>query len=634
VVSGLPHQSFGSLFQDSRGRIWFSSLSGVGYLENDRYISTAAPGGSITAIEEDAAGNFWIAEQSLGLFRLSPGNQIQQMPWANFGRKDPARPLPDPFHGGIWLGFRNGGLAYFRDGQIRASYSTAEGLAEGRVNQLRFDGKGALWAATEGGLSRLKDGRIATLTSRNGLPCDAVQWSIEDDAQSFWLGMPCGLVSVARTELDAWAAGSKQPILPKVFESSDGATMYAGVGGYTPHVDKSPDGKLWFPVPGGLGVVDPPHLPFNKFPPPVHVEAVKVNGKEQAPDDALRLSHSSNDLEIDYTALSFTNPDRVMFRYKLEGKDKDWQDVGTRRQAYYTSLPPKDYRFRVMASNNDGVWNEAGAAWNFTIVPAYYQTAWFQGLCLLAGAAMLWLLYRMRLRQMAQQFNMRMEERINERTRIARDLHDTLLQSFQGVLLKFYALTYKLQDRPETRKELERIIGEAQAAVVEGRDAVQGLRSSTLVTHDLAQAISTFGQGMAEAQAGGELPDFRVQVEGAARELAPLVRDEIYRIAAEALRNAFRHAGAERIEVEIRYDPRQLRMRVRDDGRGIDPKILGEGGRPGHHGLPGMTERAKILGGKLAVWSKRDSGTELELTVPAAIAYVKSSVARTAVGAG
>jgi signal transduction histidine kinase len=278
-----------------------------------------------------------------------------------------------------------------------------------------------------------------------------------------------------------------------------------------------------------------------------------------------------------------------------------------------------------MASNNDGVWNEAGAAWNFSITPAYYQTTWFLGLCVLAAAGLTWLLYRLRLRQVTARLNLRMEERVNERTRLARDLHDTLLQSFQGVLLNFHAVTFALPDRPaEARKALESAIEQAREAVAEGRDAVQGLRSSVVVKNDLARAITTFGEGLASDQNGRQPPDFRVLVEGASRDLAPLVRDELYRIAGEALRNAFRHAGARRVEVEIHYDTRRLRMRVRDDGKGIDARVLSAGGRSGHHGLPGMRERAELVGGNLAVWSELDSGTEIELTIPGSIAYTKS----------
>jgi len=217
------------------------------------------------------------------------------------------------------------------------------------------------------------------------------------------------------------------------------------------------------------------------------------------------------------------------------------------------------------------------------------------------------------------------EERVNERTRIARDLHDTLLQSFQGVLLKFHAVTY-VMDRPaEARKTLDSVIEQARAAVTEGRDAVQGLRSSMLITNELAQAITTLGEQLNIDQSGRQSCVFCVNVEGATRDMVPVLRDDIYRIAGEALRNAFLHANAHRIEVEIRYDPREFRLRIRDDGKGIDAQVLAGAGRPGHYGLPGMQERAKLIGGKLAVWSELDAGTELELTVPAAVAYVKTS---------
>jgi signal transduction histidine kinase len=343
----------------------------------------------------------------------------------------------------------------------------------------------------------------------------------------------------------------------------------------------------------------------------------------------VRVPPRIRDLQIDYTALSFVAPEKVLFRYKLEGWDGDWQDAGTRRQAFYSNLPPRNYRFRVMASNNSGVWNEAGTFLDFSVAPAYYQTWWFRSLCVAAFLALLAAAYQLRLRQVAQQFNMRMEERVNERTRIARELHDTLLQSFQGVLLKFHAVTYVILDRPaEAQKTLQTAIEQARQAITDGRDAVQGLRSSTLVSCDIAQAISTFGDELASGPSGQNSPNFRVVVEGSPRDLAPLLRDEIYRITGEALRNAFRHADAQRIEVEIRYDQRQLRLRVRDDGKGIDPVILNGRGRPGHYGLPGMHERAKLVGGKLAVWSELNSGTEAELTIPASIAYAKSSAPR------
>ncbi len=224
---------------------------------------------------------------------------------------------------------------------------------------------------------------------------------------------------------------------------------------------------------------------------------------------------------------------------------------------------------------------------------------------------------------------LRVEERVDERMRIARELHDTLLQSFHGVLLRFQGAYNLFPTRPdEAQKTLASAIDEAAQAITEGRYAIQGLRSSTVVTNDLARAISTLGEELRTSETSQDSAVFHVDVEGTPRELQPILRDEVYRIAGEALRNAFQHAQAQRIEVEIRYDERRFRLRVRDDGKGIDPKLLNEGGRPGHYGLRGMRERAKLLGGKLAVWSELDSGTELELRISASHAYEGSSVPR------
>ncbi len=380
---------------------------------------------------------------------------------------------------------------------------------------------------------------------------------------------------------------------------------------------------MWFASDDGVSVIDPKNLPFNHLPPPVQVEQIVADRKLYATDAALKLPPLTRDLQIDYTALSLVAPEKVRFRYRLEGYDRDWQDVGNRRQAFYNDLPPRNYRFRVIAANNSGVWNEAGAAFDFSVAPAYYQTPWFQAFSVAAFLALLGGIYLLRVKEVEHRLNIRMEERVNERTRIARDLHDTLLQSFQGVLLKFHAATFMLPDRAgEAKTMLETVIEQARKAIAEGRDAVQGLRASGVVTSDLAGVIGALGQELAADESA---PEFRIQVEGAPRDLVPIVRDEAYRIACEAVRNAFRHAQAGQIEVEIRYDPRRLRLRVRDDGRGMDPKVLSGGGRDGHHGLPGMHERAKLVGGKLAVWSELDSGTEAELTIPASVAYAKGT---------
>jgi PAS domain S-box-containing protein len=286
-------------------------------------------------------------------------------------------------------------------------------LGEGRVGRFQFDRDGTLWIATEGGLSRLKDGHIATLTTKNGLPCEVVNWVIEDDAHSLWLYMPCGLVSISRAELDAWAAAAdrdkdaKRTIQVTVFDSSDGVRSLASGSHLSPPVAKSSDGKLWFTPWDGVSVVDPRHIPFNKVPPPVHIEQVVADRKSyDVASDAngnLHLPPNVRDLQIDYTALSFVAAEKIRFRYKLEGLDRDWHDVGNRRQAFYTVLPPRHYRFRVAACNNSGVWNEAGTFLDFSVAAAYYQANWFRGLCATALLALFWALYRRRTQQVRRQ---------------------------------------------------------------------------------------------------------------------------------------------------------------------------------------------------------------------------------------
>ena len=635
VLEKLNRSIPGSLFQDSSGRIWVSTGNGeFGYVENERFVPMLRDlptGLPVNSIVELAPGHLWLAHQNAGLFHVSEGRVIHQIHWAELGHKDFAWGMAaDPTQRGIWLGFIQGGIAYVVDGRVSQSYSAADGLGAGLVSDLRFDSRGVLWATTAGGLSRIEDGRISTLTSKNGLPCDSVHWMMEDDYGSAWLYLPCGLVRIARSELDAWVANPTRAVKATVFDISDGVRSHAQPGAFSQRVTKSPDGKLWFMTWDGISLIDPKHLAFNKLPPPVHIEQIIADGKtyDVTSDASSRLPPLVRNLEVDYTALSLVAPEKVFFRYKLDGWDSDWQDARTRRQAFYSNLPPRRYIFRVMASNNSGVWNEAGAFLAFSIAPAYYQTTWFALSCAAALLALFYAFYRLRLREQTRQFNIRLEERVNERTRIARDFHDTLLQSFQGVMMKFFTLTYFLDRPAEARQRLEGFLEEGQQAIIEGRDALRGMRSSTVIKNDLACALTLVGERLAAEQNAQNPIDFRVVVEGESRDLHPILRDEVYRIAGEGVRNAFHHSGATRIEVGIFYDERQLRARVLDNGKGIDPKVLGGGGRQGHYGLPGMQERAKLVGGKLTVRSRLNSGTEVELTIPASRAYVKSSAPR------
>jgi signal transduction histidine kinase len=632
--SGLPDDIVDSLFEDDHGRIWVSTHRGVAYLENGRFITVGAlPGGIVESIAGDSGGNLWIADQHQGLFHLIGGSVVDRIPWTKMGRKDFASSLfSDPLQGGLWLGFNQGGVAYFKDGQVRASYASADGLGQGRVTSLELDGDGALWVATAGGLSRVKNGRVATLTSQNGLPCDSVHWAVQDDAHSFWLYTACGLVRIARSELDAWAADPKRIIKSTTFDSSDGVRLRAiAVSEYTPRVAKASDGKLWFLPFDGVNVIDPSHIPVNKLPPPVHVEQLTADGKTQDATSNLRLPPLIRDLEIDYTALSLVAPEKIRFRVKLEGRDPDWKDVGNERKAFYNDLPPRSYRFRVMASNNSGVWNEAGDSFGFSIAPTYYQTTWFQASCAAAFVGLLWALYRYRLHQIAQEFNARLDERVNERTRIARELHDTLLQSFQGVVFRFQAVRNMLPRRPEEAMQaLDGALERTDQAIAEGRDAIQGLRSSTAITNELAQAVRALGEELASHDSALNSARFHVVVEGLPQDLHPILRDEVYAIVREAVRNAFGHAQAHNIEADIRYSGSLFQLRIRDDGKGIDPEVIEEG-RAGHYGVLGMRERAKRIGAKLDVWTATGAGTEIELSIPGSIAY-ETAPSRTVLG--
>src|SRR5262249_33657561 len=284
--------------------------------------------------------------------------------------------------------------------------------------------------------------------------------------------------------------------------------------------------------------------------------------------------------QISYTALSLSVPEKVRFRYRLEGVDKDWQDAGTRREAFYTRLGPGQYHFQVIAANNDGVWNDTGARLDFQIGPTWYQTNWFRIACVGVFLALMWGLYQLRFRQLRRQFNVRLEARVTERTRIARDLHDTFFQGIQGLLLRFHTVTSQLGRDEPARRMLEETLKQSDQVMLEGRELVLDLRETVSQYNDLPTALADFGGGMQE----GVSCDFKVAVNGTIRPLHPVVFEELFKIGKEALGNAFWHSEAHSIETELHYEGSELRIRIRDDGKGIDSTILRQGHRDGHFG--------------------------------------------------
>ena len=660
----LPSKQGGPVYVDSENRIWFAPSGGGLYVMKDGRAqalkSPLLPKEVIYSIA-GRKNEIWIGTQHSGLKRLSYGNEVTgatTYTQATGLAENNVFAVYQSQDGAVWAGTLTNGVSKFKDGKF-VTYTTADGLTSNTVSAILETRDGTVWFATPKGLSALSRGHWTTHSTGDGLPSNSVNCLFEDAAGVLWIGtskglafLKSGLVQVPRDAPNPlreeafgisedkegwlWIATSDHVLRVPNQKLSDGILGLAEVSEYgaadglpnakgvkrSRSVVADSQGRIWFSTSHGLSVVDPAHIMSNSTPALPHVEAIMADNDPIAVGELVRIPSSRKRITFMYSGSSFAAPNRIRFRYFLDSFDRGWSEPTAAREAVYTNLSPGSYRFRVMASNSYGQWNDSEAAISLQVDPAFWQTWWFRMSCVAAFLALLWALYQLRLRQVAQQFNMRLEERVSERTRIARDLHDTLLQSFHGLLLRFQAATNLLPERPaEARKTLETAIDQAAQAITEGRDAVQGLRSSTVVASDFALTINTLGQELASGETNPNATEFHVEVEGTPQNLHPILRDEVYRIAGEAMRNAFKHAQAERIEVEIRYDERQLRVRVRDDGKGIDGKYLNEDERPGHYGLRGMRERAKLMGGKLAVWSELDSGTEVELKIPASRAY-------------
>jgi signal transduction histidine kinase len=433
-----------------------------------------------------------------------------------------------------------------------------------------------------------------------------------DNQNNLWLSARCGLVRIANSDLQKWWQDPDATVQVTVLDATDGAQT-----GYSPFnpSSRSIDGKLWFSNGRELQMVDPARLVQNTLPPPVHIEEVVANRKRYAPSNGISLPPVTRDLEIDYTGLSFTVPQKVQFRYRLQGHDVNWQDAGTRRQAFYSDLPPGHYRFHVIACNNEGVWNEAGATLDFRILPAWYQTVWFRLLIAMASMLILWAVHRLRVRQVSRTISARADERLAERTRMARELHDTFLQTIQGSKLVADDALENSSDPEVMRRTLKQLAVWLERAMKEGRAALNSLRESTTERNDLRESF----QRVTQSSLIPSSMAVTLSVMGDAREMHPIIRDEVYRIGYEAIRNACLHSGASRLDLELRYGS-DLMLRVSDNGIGIDPAVL-DLGKDGHFGLQGMRERAGRIGGKLTMVSTLNTGTVVTIVIPEGLVY-------------
>lgn len=610
---GLPGRDVTGLLEDHTGQLWVGVDHGLYIYDRGKF--RLIDQGIVGAITEDKNGTIW-ARIGMNLIRIENMKvkeriSMPQIPLTSKLAPDPA--------GGIWLGLRNGDLVRYRDGQLETF--PASQYSRFGIRALVSEADGSVWAATQEGLLRWKEGTRRVLTTHNGLPCDDVYTLVNDGVGSLWLYTNCGIIALSIADLENWWVEPDSKVNAKIFDGFDG--VQPGLSPMQPQASRSTDGRIWFANNSLLQMIDPTRLETNQFPPPVQIERIIADRKNYSAREPLNLPALTHDLQIDYTALSFVIPQKVRFRYKLEGHDQDWQEPGTRRLAVYNDLSPGNYTFRVIACNNDGVWNEEGATIDFNIAPAFYQTGWFVLLCTTAITGLIFAAYRWRVRWIAAQLDRQFEERLAERTRIAQDLHDTLLQGVLSASMQLYVANDQLSEDAPAKPLVTRVLELMGHAVNEGRNTLRGLRSYDEGTQELAQTYL----GVSQEFTFNRAIDFRVIVEGQSRALHPMIRDEVYRIGREAIVNAFRHSQAKNIEAEIHYAARELRVLVRDNGCGINQQVL-DSGRDGHFGLAGMRERAERIGAQLKVLSRPEAGTEVEFFIPGKIAYIKSSPSR------
>jgi signal transduction histidine kinase/streptogramin lyase len=586
---------------------------------------------NVVTIYEDRNGQLWVGGQ-YGISRLNPetDNFTNYRPVAS----NPASLLNwiwaifEDRAGTLWVGTFGGALMRFdRKTSTFVSYlpdsSDAHKLNGAGITSIHEDRTGTLWIGAFDGLYRYdrRSGTFARYTESEGLPSSTIRCIQEDGSGTLWLSTQRGL-SRFHPKLGTF----------RNYDVSDGLQSNE----FSDGCYQGPDGEMFFGGSNGFNAFFPEKVRDDPYVPPVVITGFKIKNKPVPVGadsvlkkaipflDSLTLSYADNVVSFEFAALSYANSHKNRYRYKLESFDPDWNEVGSnQRLATYTNLDPGRYVFRIQGSNSDGIWNKQGVSLPIVITPPWWMTNWFRALCVAIFLSGLWGAYRFRVRQLQREFDIRLEGRVEERTRIARELHDTLLQSVQGLMFSFQAARNLLPGRAEEAiRALDHALRKGDDAISEGRDTIQGLRANTQLESSLEHLLGAAAKELAEASIPeGERPEFRISVEGARQPLDPLVQDEIYRIAREVLRNAFSHAHASRIEAEITYDSKFFRLRIRDNGTGIDRKVLQEGARQGHWGLPGLRERAERIGARLKLWSEVGAGTEAELIAPARIAY-------------
>jgi signal transduction histidine kinase/ligand-binding sensor domain-containing protein len=601
VLNKTIVQHPGNMVSDKSGRDWVEGYK------------------TLFAFAEDSGRTLWAASRELGLLHLRGNGDLIKAFSAEQSGDYPISVVFDPQRDGIWFATHQGELLFLKDDKILERYGLANGLGSGPIRVSQVDNDGGVWVTTKVGLAHLKDGKVSLLGRKNGLPCDALHWMRHDQDHNVWLYTECGLVSFSENDLLSWITQPSHIVtVTHYLDSTEGVENNANGGWFTPLTALTRDGRILFAMRTGLGVLDPRHLNQNVLPPPVHIEGVTADDREIGNTGRALLAARVHSVHLAYTALSYAVPRKVRFRYKLQGYDTDWSPPVSNREVTYTNLPPGNYEFRVIACNNDGVWNNEGATLDFRIPPAWFQTIWFRTLCWGAAIMMLWCIYRLRIRQIAAAMSGRFDERLAERTRIARELHDTLLQTIQGSKLVAANALKNTHDPVRTQRALEKLSEWLGRATEEGRAALHSLRTSTTETNELAAGL----RQALESCSGESSMVAEFKLNGDAREMHPIVRDEVYLIGYEAIRNAYMHSAGGRVHVELTYGD-YLSLCIRDNGSGIDPSIA-VSGKAGHFGVPSMRERAARIGARLTIETTSNSGTEVKIVVPGNLAFSKA----------
>ncbi|MDC6168225.1 sensor histidine kinase [Paucibacter sp. XJ19-41] len=613
---GPDDMVFGSAYRDRDGTIWFGGTPDLWRHSEGRFQRVKAPAQvnpsrPVQAMARGHDGALWVSFLGAGLFGWDGRT------WHAASAELPSSNAMS-LHGeadALWVGYVDNRIARIK-GTQRQLFGEAQGLNLGRITALHARDKG-LWAGGEFGLSQLKDGRFHPVVLDGDTVMSAVTGIFESVAGDLWVNEASGLIRLPADELRRVRLDPAHAARFERLDWLDGLLGNVSQLRPTPSLIEASDGQLWLTRNDAIYRLDPARLSAPRPAPPVLIKALHSGGRQYLPVASVELPVGTRQLRIEYTALGLARAERTRFRYRLDGVDGDWQAVGTRREAVYTNLGPGTYRFSVQASDREGVWSEPGSTAALIVPPAFHQTRGFLLLGLLALTGLGWLVYRWHLQRECARIQERIETRLAERERIARELHDTLLQSTASLSLHFQAALDELAPAQSARAVIEGALNRAEQVLIEGRERVLDLRSHQQDL-ELSQALAA---AAAELGTGPASPRIVSRTDGTPRSINAAIWAEFYRIGQQALANAQRHARASLIEIGVDYGRAALTLRIRDDGIGIDAATMAAGRRPGHWGLIGMRERADQIGASLELRSAAGRGTELVLKIRAAAAY-------------